>query len=185
MTTTMTRPTGLLLAIAAVTTAGPGCVISATGELPDVEVIEHDVALPPAPRAGAAEVGVSVPFKGKSARLGLPADSFEDVRIIGVSFTAKSGVADLSFVRAARITVASTDAIATGLQPVEVARYDRDEGTGVEALPSLILAADPPADVTAFWRQAQIVFNLEVAGDMPVSPWSVDVAFRFSALLRY
>lgn len=174
------RPAALLL----IALASGNCIISAEGELPDVEVTERDVAIPAAPlEADGSDVAISVTFKQKPARAGLPRNAFSDVRVLGVGVTAKSGVSDLSFLKALRVTATSAEATAAGFAPVEIARFERSSTTG--GGPTLMIPADPPADVTALWKSNEVVFTLGAIGQMPTTAWTADVGMRFGATVTY
>ena len=174
------RPAALL----AIALASGNCIISAEGELPDVEVTERDVAIPAAPlEADGSDVAISVVFKQKPARVGLPKDSFSDVRVLSVGVTAKSGISDLAFLKGLRVTATSAEATAAGFAPVEIARFERNGSSS--AGPTLLIPADPPADVTALWKSTEVVFTLAAVGQMPTTAWTADVGMRFGATISY
>jgi hypothetical protein len=174
------RPLALLLGAL----ASGNCIISAEGELPDVEVTERDVAIPAAPlEADGSDVAISVTFKQKPQRAGLPRDAFSDVRVLGVGVTAKSGVNDLTFLKGLRVTATSAEAMAAGFAPVEIARFERSSGS--VGGPSLLIPTDPPADVTALWKSTEVVFTLSAVGQMPTTAWTADVGMRFGATVSY
>jgi hypothetical protein len=174
------RPAALLV----IALATGNCIISAEGELPDVEVTERDVAIPAAPlEADGSDVAISVVFKQKPARAGLPKDSFSEVRVLSVGVTAKSGISDLAFLKGLRVTATSAEATAAGFAPVEIARFERNGSSG--AGPTLLIAADPPADVTALWKSTEVVFTLAAVGQMPTTAWTADVGMRFGATISY
>ena len=161
-----------------------GCLLSAEGELPDVEVTEKDVAIPAAPlEADGSDVAIAVSFKQKPARVGLPKDSFTDVRVLGVTVTAKSGVGDLGFLKVLRVTATSPEAAAAGFAPVEIALFQRssDQAGG----PVLVIPTDPPADITQLWQSNEVVFTLQAIGQMPTMAWTADIGLRFGATLTY
>jgi hypothetical protein len=161
-----------------------GCVLSAEGELPDVEVTEHDVAIPAAPanpRGG--DVAVTVSFAQKPARAGLNRRSFSEVRVLGVEVSARTGVPDLSFLTSLRLSATSAEAQAAGKPPVELGRYQRTESGAAGA--KLVMAHPAPPDVTELWRSAELVFTLEAAGRMPNVAWTADIGLRFEATLTY
>jgi hypothetical protein len=174
------RSAALLL----ITLGSGNCIISAEGELPDVEVTERDVAIPAAPlEADGSDVAISVTFKQKPARAGLSKDAFSDVRVLSVGVTAKSGVNDLAFLKALRVTATSAEATAAGFAPVEIARFERSGSAG--AGPVLLIPSDPPADVTALWKSTEVLFTLAAIGQMPTTAWTADVGMRFGATVSY
>lgn len=162
----------------------PACVLSAEGELPDVEITERDVAIPAAPlEADGTDVALSVTFKQKPARAGLPKNAFSDVRVLSVGVTAKSGVGDLGFLKGLRLIATSNEAAAAGFAPVELARFERTPSD--PAGPTLLIPRDPPADVTELWKSNEVVFTLQAVGQMPTQAWTADVGMRFGATLTY
>ena len=161
-----------------------GCMISAEGELPDVEITEKDVAIPAAPlEADGNDVPVAVTFKQKPTRAGLPRSAFTDVRVLSVAITAKSGVGDLSFVKALSVSATSAEATAAGFAPVEIARFERTASDG--AGPTLMVATEPPADITRLWQSNEVNFTLRAIGQMPTMAWTADVSVRFGATVTY
>jgi hypothetical protein len=173
---------GLVALLAA---TAPACVLSAEAELPDVEVKSEAIAIPGAPpEADGSDVTLPpVTFRQKPNRAGLAKDAFADVRILAVNLKAASGVADLAFLRSLRILVTSPEAEAAGSAPVEVTRYARVAGKNVG--PLLEMKSDPPADITALWKSKELVFTIEVAGQLPTVSWTADVAMRVGATLVY
>jgi hypothetical protein len=161
-----------------------GCIISAEGELPDVEVTERDVAIPAAPlEADGSDVAIQVVFKQKPARAGLAKDAFSDVRVLSVGVTAKSGVADLGFLKGLRVIATSAEAMKAGFAPVEIAHFERTSSS--PGGPTLLIPSDPPADVTQLWKSTEVIFTLAAIGQMPTTAWTADVGLRFGATLKY
>jgi hypothetical protein len=159
-----------------------GCIYSLQGDLPDVEVTQHDLAMPGVPATNGIETSVAVPIAFKPARLGLPGTSLAAVDVLEVILTARDGIADFSFIRALRITVTSAEAAAAGIGPVEIARYapSEDEATGSV----LRIPADPPADVRDVWRSDRAVMLIEIAGQLPSRRWTLDLGVRLHATLQ-
>src|SRR5687767_8288710 len=79
-----------------------GCALSVEGELPDVEVIEQNIAIPGVVRGGVETFALTV--AQKVPRFNLPSSVFAEIRVREVSIAATSGVSDLSFIRALRVT---------------------------------------------------------------------------------
>jgi hypothetical protein len=173
-------PALLVLALAA-----GGCIVSASGELPEVEVTQHDLSLPGVPRElRTGDVTVTIPaFFQPNDRIGLPVDKYDSVQVTGVTLVLKKGGGgDLSFLRSLRVSLAGLQSIASGAVPAEVASYDRPK-TG--AVGTTIEAGKGPVEVVEAWRDPVTVMTVEATGDLPEEPWTVDVVVRLSALLRY
>jgi hypothetical protein len=163
-----------------------GCVLSAEGELPDVQVTQHDVSIPAAPSIAAAaaeSVPVTVSFSQKPSRAGLNRSAFSQVRVLGVEVSAKSGVPDLSFVTSLRLWATSPEAQDAGEAPVEIGNFDRAE-QGAAGAQLTIDNANPP-DVTDLWKASELVFTLTARGRMPDVAWTADIGLRFEATLSY
>jgi hypothetical protein len=162
-----------------------GCAMSVTGELPEVEVTQHDLSLPGVPRElRTGDVGVSFPsFFQPNDRIGLPIESYRSVKVTGVTLVLKKGGGgDLSFVRSLRVTLGGLQSFLAGAVPTEVALYDRPtSGTAG----STIEAGKGPVEVVDAWRDPITVMTVEASGDLPEEAWTVDVVVRLSALLRY
>jgi hypothetical protein len=174
----------LLVLWAAVNTGGFGCVIDAEAELPDVEVSSNGIAIPAAPaEADGNDVSLTVGFRQKPNRAGLSKDAFADVHVLSVNLKSSGGVSDLAFLKSLRITATSAEAEAAGRAPIEISRYARVSGKTVG--PLLQMSSDPPADITQLWKGKELVFSIEVAGQLPTVPWTADVAMRVGATLDY
>jgi hypothetical protein len=179
-----TRSPRLLAGLALILASG--CVLSAEGELPDVEVTQHDVAIPAAPKVAAAtaeNVPVTVSFSQSPSRAGLSRKAFSQVRVLGVEVSAKSGVPDLSFVTSLRLWATSPEAQAAGEAPVEIGSFERSEQGA--AGPQLVIDNADPPDITDLWQSSELVFTLTARGRMPEVAWTADVGLRFEATLSY
>jgi hypothetical protein len=175
----------VLLSFWAAANAGSfGCVLAAEAELPDVEVASLGIAVPAAPaESDGSEEPLTVTFRQKPNRAGLSKDAFDEVHVLSVNVKSSGGVNDLAFLKSLRITATSTDAEAAGRLPIEISRYARVAGKAVGA--TLQMNADPPADITELWKAKELIFTLEVAGQLPTVPWTADVAMRVGATLSY
>jgi hypothetical protein len=172
-------------ALLAIALAAGGCAMSVSGELPEVEVTQHDLSVPGLPRElRTGDVSVSVPtFFQPNDRIGLPVDSYDSVKVTGVTLILKKGGGgDLTFLRSLRVSLGSLQDFVAGAAPTEVARYDRPStgpvGTTIEA-------GKGPVEVVDAWKAPTTVMTLEASGDLPEDAWTVDVVVRMSALLRY
>jgi hypothetical protein len=162
-----------------------GCAMSLEGELPEIEVVQHDLRLPGAPRElRTGEVSVSIPsFFQPNERIGLPIDSYRSVKVKGLSVVlTKGGGGDLSFVRNLRATVVGLQGYLAGATPIEVATYERPMGGGGG---TTLDAGKGEVEVVEAWRDPTTVLTVEVTGDVPEEAWTVDVVVRLSAVLKY
>jgi hypothetical protein len=168
------RP-ALLLALAA---AASGCALSAEGELPDVEVTRHGVAIPGVPleaRVGDPVVSVPVSFNPRD-QLSLSRDAYHSVKVRQVVFTMNGAGGDLSFVSSLHMTVTG----ASGKAPIEVFRYQRDD-SGAAIGPVLDIPVDPAVEVLPVWNDPPFIITLEVQGALPEDSWTADVSVHLAA----
>jgi hypothetical protein len=175
------RVVGLALAILA-----SGCAMSVEGELPEIEVTQHDLRIPGVPRElRTGEVSVTLPsFFQPNDHLGLPIDSYKSVKVKDVVLLLKKdGGGDLSFVRTLGITINGLQGYLAGVAPAEVGRYQRSSSGTVGA--TISARKDAPVEVVDAWRDSQTVMTIEASGDLPEDAWTVDVVVRLSALLQY
>jgi hypothetical protein len=172
----VTSRLALALALAA------GCSVS--GEIPDIEVVQHDIVIPAVPAEGrVGEPTVSLPnFIEPHDHLALDRNSYSSVKVREVQITAKSGVNDLSFIRELRVSMNGVQGYFAGTTPVEIGHYTR----GAERVgATLLLKPDPPAEVVVPWRDPLSVVLIEVKGTLPDEKWTIDVTVRLSAQLKY
>lgn len=160
-----------------------GCALDLEGSIPDAEVTRHDIQLPAAPAAiPGLDPRVVVSYQQRPPRLSLPREAFTEVLALGVTISAKSGVADLSFIRTARVLLAVESTAGGDATPIEIGRYERVDGAAVGT--TIFLTAEPPADVLPAWKNSLLSFTFEVTGELPTVPWTADVGVRFSAKLE-
>ena len=162
-----------------------GCAMSVSGELPEIEVTQHDLTLPGAPRElRTGDVSVSLPsFFQPNERIGLPIDSYQSVKVTGMNVVLKrGGGGDLSFVHSLRVTLGGLQGYVAGAAPIEVARYERPASGGAG---TTIDAGKGPVEVVDAWRDPVTVMTVEATGDLPEESWTVDLVVRLSARLSY
>ena len=136
--------TRLLLLLAL---GGAGCVMSAEGEIPDVEVTRHAVAIPGVPgEARLVEPVISVPVSfDPRDHLSLDKNAYHSVVVREVLLQTNMAGGDLSFVRSLRMTIAGVSAA----PPIEVLRYQRNDSAppvGATLLLSCAARRSPTSD---------------------------------------
>jgi hypothetical protein len=169
----------LALAAAFLACAAAGCVLSAEGELPDVEVTRHGVAIPGVPleaRAGDPVIAVPVVFD-PTDHLALDDGAYRSVKVRRVVVKSNRARGDLSFLRVLRMTINGSKARAGGAAPLQVLRYEGGAGAGA----TLDLPVDPPVEVLPAWRDAPCILTIEVQGTLPEDAWTVDVTVHLAA----
>jgi len=171
----MTKAATLLLA--ALLALSAGCVLSASGELPDVEVTRHGVAVPGVPleaRVGDPVVSVPVSFDPRD-QISLDGKTYHSVRVRGVVFKSNAAGGDLSFVRDLRMTISGVSGTA-----IQILHYQRDEAAPPVGA-TLEIPVDPPVEVLPAWNAPPCVITVEVRGALPEDSWTVDVTVRVAA----
>jgi len=161
-----------------------GCVLSAEGDLPDVEVTQRDIEIPAAPpEADGTDILLAVSFEQKPPRAGINRDAFSDVHVTRVFLSAQSGVSELSFLKSLRVLATTAEAEAAGFAPIEIGNYQQPAGGGGGTFIELI--SDPPIDVTELWRSKRVKFTLEVFGRLPPVAWTANIGINLGATLSY
>jgi hypothetical protein len=161
-----------------------GCVFSAEGELPEIEVTQHNIAIPGVPReARVDDPTVTLPsFFQPNDHLGLSPDRYRSVKVKSVTVTLRSG-GDLSFVRTLNISVNGLQNFLAGVAPVEVARYQRPAGAPVGG--GIVMTNGTAVEVSDAWRDSMTVMTVTASGDLPEQGWTFDLTVRASAVLSY
>jgi hypothetical protein len=165
--------------------ASGGCMMAVTGELPDVEVTEHDVTVPGIARdMPTGDVSMSLPsFFAPTEQLGLPADAYQSVKIKQVSMVIKTGGRDLAFLRSVRLGVSGLQGYLVGAPPAQVGSYERPANGRVGD--RIDVANRAPVEVADAWRDSLTVLTFDATGDLPEDDWTVDVIVRLSAVISY
>lgn len=178
MRTTNISLTGL---VALFSLAAASCV-QVDAEIPDTKVTQKAVSFQGVPGAQAAgEVSITQSFTVNSDDLSWTKDLNADVYAYEVELTATSGVSDLSFIRLARITMASGED--PSIAPIEVVNYTRPASYTPSAV--LDVPTTQPINVTTVWSAKQLVFTLNLTGIFPEQDWTADVTLHLSGKLSY
>jgi hypothetical protein len=161
-----------------------GCVLSADGELPEIEITQHGISIPGVPREARVEdPTVTLPsFFQANDHLGLSPDRYRSVKIKSVTLSLKSG-GDLSFVRTMNVSVNGLQNFLAGVAPVEVARYQKPAGASVGT--GIIMNNGTAVEVSDAWRDSMTVMTVTASGDLPETDWTFDLTVRASAVLSY
>jgi hypothetical protein len=165
------------LALGALTVAG--CMLQVEADVPDVEITQHDVVFAGGPAAaGLGDVSVTKSFSQQHQRLELPAGLTTEVRAMGVTLTAKSGIDNFDFLKNMRVTM--SDGVH---DPVELVDYQRVDGAPSTNV--LTVESANPVNTLDEWKTDSATFTVEVAGGLPLGDWSMDVAVRFAGKIVY
>jgi hypothetical protein len=173
-------PTLLLAACALASLSAAGCTLQLEADVPEVEITQHDVAFqgvdPATSQAG--DVGLAKSFSQQHQRLELPAGITTEVKAMGVTLTAKSGIENFDFIKNMRVTM--SDGVH---QPNELIDYQRVDGAPSTNV--LTIESANPVNTLDQWKTDTANFTLEVAGALPTSDWTLDVSVRFAGKLVY
>jgi hypothetical protein len=160
-------------------TAGGCGLTSFQADIPDVEVTQRGLAFEGVPLAGLiGDVSVSRSFSQQHQKLDLPAGIDSEVKALGVSLVAKSGVQDFSFIHNLRVTMSDNVH-----PPVQLLEYQQTPG----ATPSgtLDMVSANPVNTLDHWKTDSATFIIDVAGSLPAQPWTVDLRIHFGGSLKY
>jgi len=150
-------------------------------EAPSVTIHQKELVFDGVPTDVMAAVGstsMTKSFSQSHSKLDLPSGLTPTVDALSLTLTAKSGIANLDFVRAMRITMSG------GGTPVTLVDYEKS----ADAAPvgrSLTVQSLNPANVFEQWKSDMATFTLTVAGDLPPDAWTVDADITFSGHLDY
>jgi hypothetical protein len=173
------RPSFVVGFVAFATFTGAGCALSVEADVPDVEVAQRDVVFQGVPPVG-GDAAMTKSYSQKHGKIDLPAGLDSQVRTLSVTLTAKSGVTDLSFIHALRVTMAADGG---GAAPIELGSYEASPGAAVG--PELRLTTLNPVNVLDAWKTESATFTIEVAGALPTTDWTADVTAHFSGVAKY
>jgi hypothetical protein len=159
-------------------TAG-GCMLQVEADVPEVEITQHDVVFAGVPAAAnLGDVSLTKTFSQQHRRLDLPAGLTTEVKAMGVTLTAKSGIDNFDFLKNLRVTM--SDGVH---DPVELVDYQRVDGAPSTNV--LTVESANPVNTLDQWKTDSATFTVEVAGGLPAGDWSLDVAVRFAGKLVY
>ena len=165
------------LALGALTAAG--CMLQVEADVPEVEITQHDVVFAGVPAAtGLGDVSLTKSFSQQHQRLDLPAGLTTEVKAMGVTLTAKSGIDNFDFLKDMQLTM--SDGVHPAVQLIDYQRVDGAPSTNV-----LTIESANPVNTLDEWKTDTATFTVTMAGALPPADWSLDVAVRFAGKLVY
>jgi hypothetical protein len=174
------KTTSILLgafALASLTVGG--CMLQVEADVPEVEITQHDVVFAGVPAAaGLGDVSLTKSFSQQHQRLELPAGLTTEVKAMGVTLTAKTGIDNFDFLKNMRVTM--SDGVH---DPVELVDYQRVDGAPSTNV--LTVESANPVNTLDQWKTDSATFTVEVAGSLPPGDWSLDAAVRFAGKIVY
>jgi hypothetical protein len=169
----------LKLGIGIAVLALAGCGVSVEAEVPEVEVTQRDLMFDGVPQAAlVGDVALSHKFSQKHKKLDFPDGVDSEVKALGMTLTAKSGIKDFSFLKQLRITM--SDDVHPAVTLVE---YEQTPGTVNAAV--LEMLTKNPVNTFDQWKTDSATFTIDVMGTLPPDPWKVDLAIRFGGSIKY
>lgn len=166
-----------LFLLAASTAAG--CGISVEADVPEIEVTQRDLGFEGVPISSLiGDVSLTKTFSQQHEKLELPDGIDSHVKALGITLTAKTGIQDFSFLHNLRLTM--TDDVHT---PIELISYQQDPNVPPSNV--LEMTSTNPADTLEQWKTNSATFTVEVAGTLPATDWTVDLAVRFAGSVKY
>jgi hypothetical protein len=175
------RTSILFGALALASLSSGGCMLQVEADVPEVEVTQHDVTFQGvAAPAGVSpsDVSLTQSFSQQHQRLELPAGLTTEVKAMGVTLSANTGIDNFDFLKNMRVTM--SDGVHPPVELIDYQQVDGAPSTNV-----LTIESANPVNTLDEWKTDVATFTLEVAGALPSSDWSLDVSVRFAGKLVY
>ena len=157
------------------------CTFSIEAKVPDVEVTQRGLKVQGVPQSKAiGDVSVTSSFTLSSSNTAWAKRMNSQVFVNQVTVASSSGLPNLDFITAARLTMADAS---SSEGTTEIASYERSDGAPSS---SVIEASMPaPIEVTHLWSADNTVIELEMSGQLPEQDWSVDVTLKMAGTITY
>jgi hypothetical protein len=177
---TLKQTSVLFGALALLSLPMSACMVEVQATVPEVEVTQHDLTFDGVPGAAAlgGDVSLSKSFSQKHQRLDLPASLNTEVKALGVTLTAKSGIENFDFLKALHVTM--SDDVHDPITLIDHTRVEGAPSTNV-----LTMESANPVDTLDQWKTDSATFTIDVAGALPPQDWKVDLAVRFAGKVTY
>jgi hypothetical protein len=164
--------------LAGVAASGSGC-LTVEAELAEVEITQRGVVFTGVSPIGGGDTAMTKTYAQDHSALDLPPEFSTELKTLGVTLTATSGVVDLSFIHYLRVSMSA----AGPEEAIDIAEYE--PGPGASVGNQLSLTTRNPIDVLDAWQGDTATFTLEIAGTLPPHDWTGDVTVRFSGSASY
>jgi hypothetical protein len=170
----------LLPALSLAALAAGGCMMQVEADVPEVEITQHDVVFQGVPQSqvNIGDVALTKSFSQQHQRLDLPAGLTTEVKAMGVTLTAKSGIDNFDFLKNMRVSMSDGTH-----EPVELVDYQRVDGAPSTNV--LTIESANPVNTLDEWKTDSATFTVDLAGALPSGDWSIDVSVRFAGKLVY
>lgn len=167
-------------AVAFASLAMGGCMMQVEADVPEVEITQHDVSFQGVPSVAAnlGDVALTKSFSQQHQRLELPAGLTTEVKAMGVTLTARSGIDNFDFLKNLRVSMSDGQH-----DPVELINYQRVDGAPSTNV--LTIESANPVNTLDAWKTDTATFTVDVAGGLPTGDWTMDVSLRFAGKIVY
>jgi hypothetical protein len=167
-------------ALALLSLSAGGCMLEVEADVPEVEITQHDLGFDGIPISATSlgDVSLSKSFSQKHQRLDLPAGLETEVKALGITLTAKTGIENFDFIKNLRLTMSDDEH-----EPVELVNYQRVDGAPSTNV--LTMESANPVNTLDQWKTDSATFTIDVAGALPSQDWTVDLAIRFAGKIKY
>ena len=174
------KPTSILFgAFAVLSFAAGGCMVKVEADVPEVEITQHDVIFAGVPQAATiGDVSLTQSYSQQHQRLELPSGLDTEVKALGVTLAAKSGIDNFDFLKNMQLTM--SDGVHPAVQLIDYQRVDGAPSTNV-----LTIESANPVNTLDEWKTDTATFTVTMAGALPPADWSLDVSVRFAGKLVY
>ena len=155
------------------------CSPSFEADLPDVEITQRGLKMAGVP--GAALLGDTSVTSSFTFSLSTWTKRMNSaVFVHQVTITAGGSLANLDFIKSARVTAAAS-ALSEGT--TAILDYERS----ADAPSSAAIEVSPPApiDVTSLWSADQVVIELQAAGQLPEQDWTVGLTLSGNIMYEF
>jgi hypothetical protein len=178
--------------LAALALSLAACSPIVEAQFSDIEVTRPDISIPPAPTAASSSVTFS--FSIDSSKLGASSkpevqQGIVSVKLHRLALTAKTGIADLSFVETlhALACVPTSKTSTLSARQVEIADYTRVARTPVS--PTFEVPIPEPVDLLSLLRPTAteprlILVIVNLGGELPTTEWQADISMSLAIEIR-
>lgn len=158
-----------------------GCALSIEAEVPEVEVTQKNVTFEGVPGGGAlGELAMTRSFSQKHKALEFPQGLDSEVRALDVTIKAKNGISDFKFLTFLRLSMSDEKNPGSS---AELINYQQNPAAPASA--TLTMISKNPVNTLEHWKSEAAVFTMEIAGSLPETDWSIDIAVRFAGSIKY
>ncbi len=157
------------------------CTPSFDADLPGVEITQRGVKVPAAPASpSGGEVAVSGRFTLSSSDAAWTKHMNRSVQVHRLIIAPGGALPSLDFIASAHVTVAPSSSPGNATTILD---YEHTADAPVASVIQVDMPA--PIDITTAWTADATVVELDVAGQLPVEDWTIDVTLELSGKIAY